>query len=301
MDNLREALQRAREEGRGDIGRTRKRQRVDPKTAGRQVSQRIYTPGQPAQAEPKPVDSKLILPHSARPHTPRGVANVRYKHTRVIELDPAALEQNRVIAGQQGDERVEAYRQLRTQVLHTFEKNNWSSLAITSPMQNAGKTLTSVNLAIALAQEVEHTVLLVDLDLSHPNVHTTLGVEVEHGLTDVISGDINIRECMFNPGVHRMTVLPGRPLIDYSSELLTSPEMRNLLQDITTRYPSRIVIFDLPPLLRNDDALKFTPFADATLMVVEAGRNTPEEVERCVHLLKNANLIGTILNKARNG
>ena len=75
--------------------------------------------------------------------------------------------------------------------------------------------------------------------------------------------------------------------------------MRNLLNDITSRYPSRIVIFDLPPLLRNDDALKFTPFADATLMVVEAGQNDPEEVRRSLHLMRNANLIGTVLNKAR--
>ena len=81
--------------------------------------------------------------------------------------------------------------------------------------------------------------------------------------------------------------------------MLSSPAMGRLLQELRTRYDSRIVLFDLPPLLRNDDALKFTPFVDATLVVVEAGETTPDHLERTTHLLKNANLIGTILNKAQ--
>ena len=75
--------------------------------------------------------------------------------------------------------------------------------------------------------------------------------------------------------------------------------MKNLLGEITQRYDSRLVIFDLPPLLRNDDAILFTPFADATLLVVEDNKNTPEEIQQSLHLLRNVNLLGTILNKSR--
>jgi Mrp family chromosome partitioning ATPase len=107
-----------------------------------------------------------------------------------------------------------------------------------------------------------------------------------------------IEDVLFNPGMPRLVVLPGRATGQPSSEALTSPGMRALLREITRRYDARIVIFDLPPLLRNDDALTFTPYADATLMVVEDGVNTPDEIERSLHLMKNANLIGTILNKA---
>ncbi len=226
-------------------------------------------------------------------------AHITYTQTRQVELDPKVLEHNRVIAGQHDDRRVEAYRHLRTQVLQTFEQNDWHNLAITSPLEDAGKTLTAVNLAISLSVELDHTVLLVDLDLKKPNVHTTFGVEVEHGLIDVVEGRVPVRDALFNPHVPRLVVLPGRALGHNSSEVLTSPAMRELLRDVTTRYDSRLVIFDLPPLLRNDDALKFIPHADATLMVVEDGVNTPEEVERALHLTRNANLIGTVLNKAR--
>ncbi|MEM7096918.1 MAG: CpsD/CapB family tyrosine-protein kinase [Pseudomonadota bacterium] len=296
MTDLKEALDRARREHKGSIGKSNASQTLNPVSAGR-VSTSSVNQSAPAGQEA----TRFVLPARTERERVNTTHNFSYQQTRVVELDKKWLEQNRVIAGNLGDKRVEAYRQLRTQILHTLSENNWNTLAITSPMKDAGKTLTAVNIAISLAQEIDKTVLLVDLDLSMPNVHTTLGVNVEHGLSDIISGDAAIRDVLFNPGIERLTILPGRPLVDYSSELLTAPAMKNLLQDIKSRYQSRIVIFDLPPLLRNDDALKFTPYADATLMVVEAGVNSPEEIERSMHLLRNANLIGTILNKAKQG
>ena len=224
---------------------------------------------------------------------------IEYTQTRRVYLNALHLERTRVIASQTDDERVEAYRQLRTQVLHTFESEGFSSLAITSPYQGAGKTLTSVNLAISLSHETNNTVLLVDLDLQKPDVHRVLGVEVELGVVDVVEGRAELPDVLINPMMPRLVVLPGRHLGRPSSELLSSMGMRKMVADITRRYDRRLIVFDLPPLLRNDDALKFAPYADATLLVVEEGSNTPEEVERSMHLLRHANLIGTVLNKSR--
>ncbi len=278
MERLQQAIERARKERAGRIGNVPSfENRHDTPAAGFPVA--AATNGsRDWQPPPNPIE---------------------YTETRVVPLDEEHMETHRIIAGSVEDERVEAYRQLRTQVLHTLSENNWNTLAITSPLNNAGKTLTSVNLAISLAQEVNHSVLLVDVDLSHPDVHKTMGIEVELGLIDVLEGRATIAETLINPELQRLVVLPCRPTEEYSSEQLTSPAMANLLQELRTRYSSRIIIFDLPPLLRNDDALKFTPFTDATLMVVEAGSTTPEQLERATHLMKNANLIGTILNKAR--
>jgi len=282
VERLQQAIERARKERVGKIGRV-------PAFADRLKP--------PAAAVVNAVSS---VPTGMGSHKSEPPPNpITYTHTRVVQLDEEHIETHRIIAGRTGDTRVEAYRQLRTQVLHTLSENNWNTLAITSPMNNAGKTLTAVNLAISLAQEVNHSVLLVDVDLSHPDVHNTMGIEVEHGLTDVLEGRATVAQGLVNPGLQRLTVLPCRPIEEYSSEQLTSPAMAILLQELKTRYSSRILIFDLPPLLRNDDALKFTPFVDATLMVVEAGNTTPEQLERSTYLMKNANLIGTILNKAR--
>ena len=276
MERLQQAIERARQERQGTIGNV-------PSFENRH------------QAPPPVVQRKSPeLKRTGPPPNP-----ITYRQSKIVALNDTHMEQHRVIAGRSGDERVEAYRQLRTQVLHTLDENNWNTLAITSPLKNAGKTLTSVNLAISLAKEVNHSVLLVDLDLSHADVHATLGVDIEYGLLDVLHGHCSMEQALINPSMQRLLVLPCRPTQEYSSELLSSPDMRDLLNDVKSRYESRIVIFDLPPLLRNDDALKFTPFVDATLMVVEAGRTTPEELERATHLMKNANLIGTILNKAK--
>ena len=75
--------------------------------------------------------------------------------------------------------------------------------------------------------------------------------------------------------------------------------MLGLVEELKARYQSRVVIFDLPPLLRDDDALKISPIADATLLVVEEGATTEAEVERSLHLLRHANVVGTLLNKAK--
>ena len=275
MERLQQAIARARREREGKIGKVPAFEDRHENVSGA-ASQPGY--GRNGQPPPNPIS---------------------YSQTRVVQLDEQHIETHRIIAGRAGDERVEAYRQLRTQVLHTLAENEWNTLAITSPMKDAGKTLTAVNLAISLSQEVNHSVLLVDLDLSHPDVHNTLGIDVEFGLIDVLEGRATVAQALVNPGMQRLVVLPCRPTDEYSSELLTSPAMSNLLRELSSHYDCRIVIFDLPPLLRNDDALKFTPFVDATLMVVEAGQTTPDHLERSTHLMKNANLIGTILNKAR--
>lgn len=284
MERLQEAIARARQEREGEIGKLPPFDQLpkhESATGGASVT---------ASGNGAPFHRRAARPVPGRIH---------YTRTRTVKLDPDTLEKHRVIAGRSDDRRVEAYRRLRAQVLQTLAEHHWRTLAITSPWENAGKTLTAVNMAITLSSEVNQTVLLVDLDLHDPSVHTTLGVDVEVGLIDVLQGNAAIEDTLFNPGLQRLVVLPGRPLGRPSSEFLTSPEMKSLLIDITARYDSRLIIFDLPPLLRNDDAMVVTPVAEATLMVVEAGSNTPDDVGRCMHMLKNANLIGTILNKAR--
>ncbi|MBV1872997.1 MAG: CpsD/CapB family tyrosine-protein kinase [Gammaproteobacteria bacterium] len=222
-----------------------------------------------------------------------------YSKTSSVVANETLLHQNRIIAGIDRDERVEVYRQLRTKVRQILAKNSWNTLAVTSAGENAGKTLTATNLAIALSREVSHTVLLVDLDLREPSVHESFGFNAESGLVDVLMGNAQLEDVLVNPGFPRLVVLPGRALGHFSSELLSSPAMKNLVSDLRSRYPSRVIIFDLPPLLRNDDALLFAPTIDATMLVIEEGVTTESDIQRCEQLLDGTNLIGTVLNKAR--
>ena len=225
------------------------------------------------------------------------LSDFTYTKTQQVRVDEEQLIDNRIISGIKHDERAAVYRQLRSQVLQQMRANDWRTLAITSPQENAGKTLTAANLAISLSQEVNQTVLLVDLDLRKPSVHEAFGVEHSHGLVDCMNGNASIEDVLFNPGYPRLTVLPGNELGVHSSELLTSPKMCSLIDEITHRYDDRLILFDLPPLLQNDDALIFAPLVDSVMLVIEAGANSSEDVQRSMRLLKGSNLLGTVLNK----
>lgn len=272
MEHVQQAIAKAREERQGNIGRRR---------------ERIVSP-----------DSQYTPTNS---DTPAGEPiNVTYVHTREEHPTNDLLHDHRVIAGFEHDRRVEAYRQMRAKVLRQMRENNWHSLAITSPGENAGKTLTAINLAIAISHDVNQTVLVVDLDLGSPSVSETLGVECEFGVVDYITGKVPLEDVLFSPGFERLVALPGTPQATYSSEILSSPAMLKLKDELENRYESRIIIYDLPPLLRNDDALIFTPMVDANLLVVEDGVSTRDDLQRCLRLLEGSTLMGTILNKARD-
>ena len=228
------------------------------------------------------------------------VTQISYSLTRTQDVQKNFLREQRVITGQEKDVAVDAYGMLRTQILQRLNEKNWNALAITSPGNGEGKTLTAINLAISLAQEVTNTVLLVDANLRHPSVHTYFGLTPEKGLSDYLTSDVPLSSLLINPaGIERFVILPGGAPLGNSSEMLSSPKMKQLVEELKERYRSRIVLFDLPPLLSSADALAFSPYVDAALLVLEEGKTSEEEIQRAAELLQNTQLIGTVLNKSR--
>ena len=194
---------------------------------------------------------------------------------------------------------VDAFKILRTQVMHRLREHDWNVLGVTSPDQGEGKTLTVVNLAVSLAMETTQTVLLVDANLTNPSVHEFFGLDDCPGLTDYLLDDEPLEDLLLHPGIDRLVLLPGGGAVSNSTEALTSPKMIALVEEMKHRYQSRIVIFDLPPLLHTADVLAFSPYTDALLLVVEEGKTTAEEVQRAMSLVKKSHpLLGTVLNKA---
>jgi len=219
--------------------------------------------------------------------------------TQTISVDDALLRENRIVTGMEPGPFTDANNLLRTQVLQRFKENNWNVLGVTSPGEGEGKTLTAINLAISIAREVDYTVLLVDANLRHPWMLEHLGLAHRKGLSDYLTDDTPISELLIKPSrVEHLVILPGgRPLIN-SAEMLNSPKMAQLVKDMKSRYHSRIIIFDLPPVLTSADALAFSPYVDAALLVIEEGSTQKHAIEHAVELLSATNIIGTVLNKA---
>lgn len=226
---------------------------------------------------------------------------IAYTQTRTVHVPPRVLYQNRIISAMSSGPFTDAFKILRTRVLRELRAKNWNALAITSPGENEGKTLTAINLAISIAMEVGQTVLLVDADLRHPSVHEYFGLKPEFGLSDYLLGDEEIEDLLIHPGISGFVMLPGGRALQNSSEMLSSPKMTELVRELKSRYPSRTIIFDLPPVLSAADALAFAPHVDASLLVVEECKTESDDLERAVEVLKGAsNLLGIVLNKSRD-
>jgi len=224
--------------------------------------------------------------------------NIQYTSTRTVPLPVNELREKRIITEQQNNIS-DAYRILRTQVLQRLNEKNWNTLAITSPGNGAGKSLTAINLAMSLAREVDNTVLLVDANLRSPKLDKYFDFHCDYGLSDYLLQDKALDEMLVNPkGISRFVVLPAGRAITNSSEMLSSPKMQRLVEEVKHRYPSRIVIFDLPPLLESSDTLAFIPNADATLVIIEEGKTQANELKQAFELLQGNEVIGTVLNKA---
>jgi len=224
---------------------------------------------------------------------------ISYTRTRKTSISPKLMQERRLIMGLRNDPHTDVFRQLRTNVLRQLREKEWTSIAVVAPTAACGKTFVTANLAIAIAMEVNQTVLVVDADLRNPRVGWQFGMEVEKGLLDYLHSDVPIEDLLVNPGFDRLVVLPGRHTSESSSELLSLPKMSSLVQELKSRYQSRIILFDLPPLLTSDDALLFMPHFDAALLIVEDGMTTPEEVNRSLSILEETNLAGMVLNKSR--
>ena len=226
-------------------------------------------------------------------------APLRYTHTHIVNIAKSFLQERRIISGLEKSEFTEAYKILRTQVFQRLRENGWNSLAVTSPGLNEGKTLTAINLAISLAMEVNYTVLLVDADLRHPSVHSYFGIEAEYGLSDYLTADKPLSELLIHPEeIPGFVILPGGKPLANSAEMLNSPKMVRLVEELKARYSSRIILFDLPPLLGAADTLAFSPHVDAALLVIEEGKTKAEDVKRAMGLLQGTSVIGTVLNKS---
>ena len=224
---------------------------------------------------------------------------IAYTQTRSLKIPLSVLRQRRVMAAYDKGPFIDAYKILRTQVMHRLRENDWNVLGVTSPGHGEGKTLTAVNLAVSLAMETAQTVLLVDANLRSPGVHEVFGLDDCPGLADYLLDNQPLEDLLVHPGIGRFVLLPGGRAVSNSTEILTSPKMLALVEELKHRYPSRIVIFDLPPLLHTADVLAFSPYTDALLLVVEEGKTTAEEVQRALSLVKNSRpVLGTVLNKA---
>jgi len=241
-----------------------------------------------------------VVPHPVAGPEPVDFTDTVTFRSPVFELTAEARERERILPPNAAGPHGGAYKMLRTQVLQRLDQLGANTLAVVSAAPGAGKTLTAINLAIAIAAEAGRTALLVDFDLRNPNIARRLGFQPALGVEECLQQRRPVQEAMFKiAGYERLTVLPARGRLEHSSELLSSSRGGELITEMRTRYANRILIFDVPPVLQADDVLAFTRCVQAGLLVIGEGKTRREDVPRTLELLRDLKFVGTVLNGSR--
>jgi Mrp family chromosome partitioning ATPase len=213
-------------------------------------------------------------------------------------VDRLAMERAGVMLAVEDPAAQNSYRILRTRILQRMQTQGWHSIGVTAAGVGEGKTLTSINLALALARDARTWVFLVDLDLTRPKVATYLGMRFDKGLSDYLAGDARFEDIVYDFGVERLAVIPNVQPLRHSSEFIGSPQMQELCSSLAAEVPRRIVVFDLPPVLMTDDVMKFAPNMDCTLCVVSEGVTARDVLQKAKEVLDEMNLLGVVLNRS---
>ena len=211
-------------------------------------------------------------------------------------VDPEKVDWHIVCIKDPCSSTAEQYKKLRARILKATAKDFLNTIMVTSPDMGEGKTITAINLAVALANEVDYTVLLVDADLKQPSVHKYLGIEPEYGLSDYLMGKVTLSDVLIKTGIGKLVFLPAGSSSENTAELLSSERMRGLVHDMKHQYKDRYIIFDSAPILVAADSLPLSGYMDGVLLVVQAARTTPKTASHALSLIKGSNILGVVFN-----
>lgn len=248
------------------------------------------------QPQPEPGTGRE---ETARPKERLQASAAPRLRSRSLELDQCSIEGHRCLSEASGPEEIESYKILRTRLHHHMQSDGMKTLMVTSPCAGDGKTLTAINLAFSFAKFYHQTVLLVDCDLRRQNIHKSLGYADSPNLIDHLLDHVPLSDTMVRVGDEKLVVISGPRTLEGSAELLGSPQMMDLVDEVKNRYQDRIIIFDLPPILFTADAMAFEPLVDGILIVVAFGKTSMKDVQKAVDGLPREKILGFALNRSR--
>ena len=215
-----------------------------------------------------------------------------------VVLDPKRLERNRIVAMHPG-QTAASFDLMRTNMIRTLRTNGWTRVAITSPTPGCGKSTIALNLAFSLARMSDTRVLLIELDLRHPSLLSLMALEPGQDFGGMLAkGTLDLRQIR-RCGPNLAFAASSQPIAS-PAELLSATRTADLIDEIETRLRPDVILFDMSPMLVNDDAISFLDQVDCALMVAAADETTITEVDRCgKDLAKRTQVLGVVLNKCR--
>jgi protein-tyrosine kinase len=227
--------------------------------------------------------------------------------SETVEIDWKRLsEMGFVTPDDSNTQTIEEYRNIkRPLVSNAFGKSSLgiersNLILVTSSIPGEGKTFTAINLALSIANERDKNVLLIDADVARPSVSKTLGIKSAPGLIEYLEDpDMDFMDVVLGTNMPGLTVVPAGKKHKYSTELLSSNRMAHLAQELSTRYPNRMVIFDSPPLLAATQGEVLAKLVGQVVLVIEAESTLQSMVMESVSKLAPCDVVLAVFNKSQ--
>lgn len=243
----------------------------------------------PSRPEPPPV-VKIEPASPVAVPTKRGEApSVRW--------DDAAIDHHLVALRAPQSFESEQFKILRTNILFPLAGNPPRSILLTSTAPGEGKTFAAANLAISIALNINRYVMLIDADLRWPQMHTRFGFPPVPGLSNFLAEGQDLSTLLLHTKVEKLTLLPAGPPPTNPSELISSERMANLLTEVTTRYPDRLIVIDAPPLAMAAETAVLARQVDGILVVVRYGSTQREALADLIQRVGEKKILGSIVNR----
>lgn len=214
------------------------------------------------------------------------------------DISAARVEPHLVAITQPRSGYCEQFRSLRTRILHAGERERMCVLVITSAGVSEGKTLTTLNLAWLLAQTEGIRALVIDSDLRQPCATDYLSIDAPVGLSEVLGGEIGLKQAIVRLDPAGLYLLPGGKARDDVAELLSGPTFAGVIAEARRMFD--YIIIDAPPLGIFTDANLLISRADAALLVVRAGKTRYAVVDHLLEQMPRERLLGVVLNRAED-
>ena len=177
-----------------------------------------------------------------------------------------------------------------------LEKGNL--ILVTSSIPGEGKTHTAINLALSMAYEQDHTVLLIDCDVTRCGTSRMLGIDDKPGLVDILeNSDFSVGDAILRTDIPTLSLISAGKQHDFVTEKLASHRMSELVSEIGERYDDRVIIFYGPPLLPTPQTQVLTSLVGQVVFVIEAGKTPQEVVEEALNMISEEQATGLVMNK----
>lgn len=191
----------------------------------------------------------------------------------------------------------EVFKTLRSKILHPLGGRPVAkTIMISSAIPQEGKSFVTSNLAISFATGMDQHCLLIDCDLRHPSLSRMFGIKRKFGLVDYLRDNIELSSLILKSSVQKLSILPSGQTPQNPAELLSSTRMEQLIQEVSSRYQDRIVIFDSPPMLMAAESIVLAGHVDAVILVIRQGRSKKDEVQKFIDTVGEEKIIGIVFN-----